>query len=178
MTLNPASLSRALPHSCRQPRRCPIGRAQQGVGGKACSCSFPDIVPATYRGMEGGGLWRCWRRRYRPDAASAPSRVAMAAPPGGGAAAQTDGPRTPSPGTRMQREQPPPARLHDGRLTARLPVALSLWIHVTRCDLQRAAESTSNRKDIVPAVRAAVKGSLQGCVQAGEGTCWEGPKQH
>lgn len=55
---------------------------------------------------------------------------------------------------------------------------LSLWIHVTRCDLQRAAESTSNRKDIVPAVGAAVKGRLQGCVQAGEGTCWEGPKQH
>lgn len=108
MTLNSASLSRALPHPCRQPRRfpralgagpCPIGRAQQGVRGKACNCSFPDIVLATYRGMEGGGLWRCWRRRYSPDAASAPSRVAMAAPPVRGAAAPTDWPRTPQPRT-------------------------------------------------------------------------------
>lgn len=41
MTLNPASLSRALPQACRQPRRCPIGRAQQLQLSGHCPCHLP-----------------------------------------------------------------------------------------------------------------------------------------
>lgn len=61
-----------------------VGRPRRGFRDKASGCSFPAIVLgdpaqplATYPGVADGGLCRCWRLLYSPDAASAPSRAAM-----------------------------------------------------------------------------------------------------
>lgn len=73
------------------------------------SLRAPALPPATYPGAAGGGLGRCWRRRYSPDAASAPRRAAMArASPG------STGLRTSASEGKCSRRRPPTAG-HGGR---------------------------------------------------------------
>jgi hypothetical protein len=111
-TIKTSSIKRHPPPCC-QHRPCPrtLGSQVQGRRKVQVQAEFPSKVCkqlsghcpprprpalATYPDAMGVWLGRCWRRRYNPDAASAPSRAAMAGPQssrGGGRAAWCTGRR-------------------------------------------------------------------------------------
>lgn len=178
-TANPAGLSRALPPMAATPGAeltpgaagPPPPPPSEGPGGcprKGPRRQLSGHCPPRPRPAPGHLPGRGGRRALPVLAPPVQPRRGERAQPGGhgaglllparrGPPAPT-GRRTPASEGRCGGGQPPTAGL--GRRTpgvrgAPRPPPLCTGAHVTHCDLQRAAESTPNRKDIVPAAGAA-----------------------